>query len=97
MARYERKEIESAATEAAKRLGYCLRENQMRVIVQFCRGQDVFVSLPTGSGKSLCYSCLPWTFDLLKKHSSQSIIIVVTPHTRPANDCLGWYIDRGID
>ena len=46
MARYERKEIESAATEAAKRLGYCLRENQMRAIVQFCRGQDVFVSLP---------------------------------------------------
>ena len=69
----------------------------MRAIVQFCRGQDVFVSLPTGSGKSLCYSCLPWTFDLLKKHSSQSIIIVVTPLIALMKDQVSALIRKGVN
>ena len=35
MASYKCTDIESATTKAAIRLGYCLRENQMRAIVQF--------------------------------------------------------------
>jgi hypothetical protein len=36
----------------------------------------VFVCLPTGSGKSLCYCLLPAAFDHLKGQSKESIVVV---------------------
>ena len=43
---------------AAQELGYdSVTPEQRLVIESFVKGQDVFVNLPTGSGKSLCY-CL---------------------------------------
>ena len=41
---------------------YELRTKQEQVIRHFVRGNDGFVSLPTGSRKSLCYSLLLWSF-----------------------------------
>jgi len=49
------------------------------VVLAFVKGRDVFVFLPTGSGKSLCYSCLPRVFDCLKGTESKSVVVVVTP------------------
>ena len=48
-----------AAVEAARSIGYVLKEEQLQVIVQFVLGRDVFAVLPTGYGKSLCYQSLP--------------------------------------
>ena len=49
--------VAEAAQKAALRLGYpSLREE---AVVSFVSGKDVFVVLPTGYGKSLCFACLP--------------------------------------
>ena len=45
-------ELNQLIVEAAKRLGYVLKEEQKTVITSFVLGQDVFVVLPTGFGKS---------------------------------------------
>ena len=66
---------------AAEELGYqSLKPEQLKVMQAFVSGRDVFAVLPTGFGKSLCYACLPCTFDkLLMKERGHSIVIVVTP------------------
>ena len=57
-----------ALHEATLALG--LRQQQQIVVEHFLRGNDVFVSLPTGSGKSLCYCLLPKAFDLRRDSNS---------------------------
>ena len=41
-------------------------------------GKDVFVWLPTGFGKSLCYELLPFLFDV-KRDRADSVVVVVSP------------------
>ena len=41
-------------------------------------GNDVFIILPTGSGKSVCFSVLQFAFDVLFQRDG-SIVIVVSP------------------
>ena len=57
----------------------CLRPLQEEAVRRFVEGRDVFVSFPTGGGKSLCYSVLPLVFDKLRKTADQSLVIVVSP------------------
>ena len=76
---YSEAEVLFAVETAAGRLGYQLRQKQREAVLNFVRGRDVFVSLPTGSGKTLCYSILPGTFDILRKNRSPSIVLVISP------------------
>ena len=63
----------------ARHLGYpLLKPSQLRAIMAFCLGNDVFMPLPTGFGKTLIYTILPVLFDLLKSVKS-SIVVVVSP------------------
>ena len=51
--------IDGAITVAITRLKYSrATEDQEGAIREFVLGRDVFVGLPTGSGKSLCYAAL---------------------------------------
>ena len=78
--------ISKAISYVTKALGYSeLRPNQELAVKHFLRGHDVFVSLPTGSGKSLCYCLLPKAFDFLwqRIESAQSIVVVVSPRSCP--------------
>ena len=73
-------DVEHAVEKAVMEMGYdALRDKQREAILGFLQGRDVFVSLPTGSGKSLCYGVLPKVFDTLRKKRSKSIVIVISP------------------
>ena len=52
--------------EATRKIGINLKEKQLEAIQMFCIGRDVFVSLPTGHGKSLIYGLLPLVYNSLK-------------------------------
>ncbi len=62
------------------KLGYPVKSEQLVVITGILR-RDVFVVLPTGFGKSLCFQSLPLLYDRLFPEEANSIIIVVTPLT----------------
>ena len=78
--------VEQVVEEAARKLGYFLKEEQRRVINSFIHGEDVFAVLLTGFGKCLCYSCLPFAFDKIRDDGLLSVVIVVTPLTAIMKD-----------
>ena len=79
-ARINEEMAEKAITRIIQKLGYSqLKPEQLKVIVEFICGKDVFAVMPTGFGKTLCYACLPLVFDELTHGRAPSIILVVTP------------------
>ena len=72
-------DYKSCIKHAASSLGYVLKPEQQTSIEKFVCGKDVFISLPTGYGKSLCYILLPRVFDLLRGAENKSIVLVVSP------------------
>ena len=60
--------VQEYIKDAATSLGITtLKTEQQEAIRQFVLGRDVFVSLPTGYGKSVCYFPLPFVFDRLRR------------------------------
>ena len=71
--------VGEALQQVCKGFGYAaLSPEQETAIRAFVDGRDVFVMLPTGSGKSLCYTALPSVFDILRGKDGH-IVIVVSP------------------
>ena len=97
---YSKKRIVQAILDATVTLGYSqLREQQRVVVEHFIEGNDVFVSLPTGSGKSLCYCLLPSVFDSLKGSrlvTTRSIVVVVSPLIALMKDQVRQMTQRGV-
>jgi superfamily II DNA helicase RecQ len=90
--------IDLAIEETVRKLGYSrATEDQLVAIREFVLGRDVFVMLPTGSGKSLCYAALPFVFDALKGevHCS-SIVVVVSPLQSIMVDQVRKYSAKGV-
>ena len=71
--------VTRAIEDSVKALGYeKVRQEQFDIVLNFLKGNDAFVSLPTG-GKSLCYACLPFVYDHLREDTLRSIALVISP------------------
>ena len=57
--------VSDAITLSATKLSVELKEKQREALLRFCLGRDVFVSLPTGYGKSMIFGLLPMVFNIL--------------------------------
>ena len=94
---FETSTIDAAVESAFNTLGYERpTDDQVKVIRAFLSGKDVFVMLPTGSGKSLCFVALPLVFDYLRrvaqaKKCHNSIVVVVSPLTALIKDQVAKY------
>ena len=57
-------ELSSAIAESVQLLWLdSITEKQSEAVSAFVSGNDIFVSLPTGYGKSIIYAILPLVFD----------------------------------
>ena len=64
-AEHEEGLIEAAVIEAASVLGFStLKDKQKFCICKFVKGRDVFAVLPTGFGKTICFTVLPSAIDI---------------------------------
>ena len=74
-------DLEARLESAARVIGVSeLKDEQRKVLLSFVRGNDVFVSLPTGNGKSVCFAVLPFLFDNIRD-TSGSIVLCISPLT----------------
>ena len=72
-----------------------LKPEQEYAIFSFVGGTDVFVSLPTCYGKSLCFSLLPQVFDLLRE-AEDHIVLVVSPLLAIMKEQVAFFSAKGI-
>ena len=81
----EKSELDGLVRKAAESMGYVsVKDEQLGAVLAFLQGRDVFVSMPTGSGKSLCFVLIPCVVDLLRTYlgipyNHRSMMIVVSP------------------
>ena len=69
--------VESIVETVTSRLEYAmLKKEQKDATLSFVLGRDVFVALPTGCGKTICYCCLPMIYDQLKGRTGSIAVII---------------------
>ena len=90
-------EINKAIEESVKTLRYQqIRREQPDVVTKFIEGNDVFISLPTGGGKSLCFACLHLVYDYLRGIIDKSIAIIVSPLNALMQDQVAKFTHHGM-
>ena len=72
-----------------------LKTKQHEAVEAFMKGNDVFVALPTGYGKSVISGILPVAYDILRGHrQSKSIAIIVSPLVASIEPSIDMYAER---
>ena len=83
--------IAKAMKDALEATGYSeLRDYQRKTIEAYLSGKDVFVSAPTGVGKSLTFELAPYTFDHLFGEACNAIVFVIFPLQWPSSTIRGF-------
>ena len=59
-------DTDKAIHEVSSDLGLVFKEKQREAIKGFCLGNDIFVSLPIGYGKSIIFATIPLIFDKIR-------------------------------
>ena len=66
--------------DATKATGYSkLRDHQRKIIEEYLSCIDLFVSSPTGAGKSLTFELVPYAFGRLLGAGGNAIVFVFLP------------------
>ena len=69
--------LEAAVENAAKAIGiFGLKEEQKMVVCSLVSRNDIFVSLPTGHGKSICFARLPLVFDRVRGDTGSIVLCI---------------------
>lgn len=79
---------------SVKKLGFRMpNQHQAKATLNFVKGRDVLVLLPTGSGKSICFVALPLIFESLFVSTNNTlerdfkpIVLVISPLTALMKD-----------
>lgn len=73
-----------------------LKDEQKRGIHAVYNVKDVFLWLPTGFGKSICFQTLPFVFDHKQGLVSKSVVIIVSPLVALMVDQVQSLRDKGV-
>ena len=74
-------ELEAAIDSAIEVVGLtALKPLQREAVRSFCSGHDVFVSLPTGYGKSYCLFCYRWFLIVYSAVTALSFSVYLLSH-----------------
>ena len=80
--------------QSCRQLEYdTLKSLQLKVIMSFPAGMDVFAILPTGYGKRLCYALLPLLFDGLYRLQGDCCSCFLNRNFHPDRAC---YLATGL-
>ena len=66
-------------SQVFQEMGWSSVKPEQKEVVEAILKTDVFIILPTGFGKSVCYQCLPLLHKKLYPGSDSAIIVVVSP------------------
>jgi len=97
-AKVDRK-FENACSYALHEFGlYHFKEQQRLAMKELILGRDVFVILPTGSGKSLIFQAFPLVLDYIEGNHGrhQSIVVVISPLLSLMKDQVNYLQSKGV-